>query len=74
MWRVGGHGNGCTTAGKSIQRQDMSVIRDVVGPGQAAVPSVDVERCYTVIMDLNRPTDGTIKTFLKNNHWIRHLA
>jgi len=57
-WRGGlaASGNGCTTAGKSIQRLDMSVIRDVVGPGQAAallarrrrlpvLPPVDRLRC-----------------------------
>jgi len=44
VWRVGGRGNGCTTAGKSIQRQDMSVICDVVGPGQAAVTVVLLAR------------------------------
>jgi len=32
--------NGCTTAGKSIQRQDMSVIRDVVGPWQTAAATL----------------------------------
>ena len=32
----------------------------VTGRSSTCLPSVDVERCYTVIMDLNRPTDGTI--------------
>ena len=49
--------------------------KQVTGRSNTYLPSVDVERCYTVIMELNRPTDGTIKAFLKkNNHWIRHLA